>query len=71
MQNTITRLNGKQSTYYLISSWRLHLPLAFQTFFLIFYRTVLIQDPAHMNNFIFPAMALRDILCLARVCLLV
>jgi hypothetical protein len=31
--------------------------------------TVLIQDPAHINNFIFPAMALRRILCLASVCL--
>jgi hypothetical protein len=30
---------------------------------------VLGQDPAHKNNFIFPAMALRRILCLARVCL--
>ena len=41
--------------------------VAFRFFFV---RTVLIQDPAHINNFTFPAMASNRLLvCLVRVCL--
>ncbi len=43
-----------------------HFKLAFW-FFLD--QTDLMQDPAHINNFVFPAMAWRRIVCLASACL--
>ncbi len=35
--------------------------------FALFVQLVLIQDPTQLNIFVFPAMALRRLLCLVRV----
>ena len=60
IQSIITRFNGKQSTPYLLSNLegQCEVPqgVAFQTSLSIFFCS-LIQDPAHINNFIFPVMA--------------
>ena len=64
IQIIITRFNGKQSTPYLLSNLdsilegQCEVPqgVAFQTSLSIFFCS-LIQDPAHINNFIFPVMA--------------
>ena len=60
IQSIITRFNGKQSTPYLLSNLEGQCEVlqgvAFQTSLSIFFCS-LIQDPAHINNFIFPVMA--------------
>jgi hypothetical protein len=55
----IIKFNEKQSNTCLLSGGRLHLPLHISKFAfrLFFCHKVFIQNPAHANNFIFPAMA--------------
>ena len=64
IQSIITRFNGKQArhTFSVIwrgsarhfKGWSSHFERACRSFLV---QTVFIQDPAHINNFIFPVMA--------------